>query len=237
MPTPGLSVNPAALALVAAVLFSVDVALAEAPMNTDDAGTLDRGGMKVETIWARDAKTKGVEALFGFGLVENLEMEVGAARARDSNADQSARTRGISFGVKWLPYQNNTGWSLGAGFHYHRTHVDDRDVSEAFTECRYTLAGLASYRRENGQVLHVNLGTLRAEAPGKADTAGVWGIGYEFPIVDRLQLTAEVFGEEHSRPDKAIGLRYELFDGLKISGAFGRGNDRSFGQVGAAWEF
>jgi hypothetical protein len=38
-------------------------------------------------------------------------------------------------------------------------------------------------------------------------------------------------------PDKAIGLRYELFEGFKVSAAVGRGNDRGFGQAGFAWEF
>ena len=40
-----------------------------------------------------------------------------------------------------------------------------------------------------------------------------------------------------ARPDKAIGLRYEVFDGFKLSAAVGRGNDRSFGNLGVAWEF
>jgi len=51
------------------------------------------------------------------------------------------------------------------------------------------------------------------------------------------KLTAEVFGEEGSGPDKALGLRYEVIEGFKISGAIGRGNERGFGQIGFAWEF
>jgi hypothetical protein len=78
---------------------------------------------------------------------------------------------------------------------------------------------------------------VRVKVQGESETVGTWGIGYEFPLMEKLQLTAEAFGEERSRPDKALGLRYEVFDGFKISGAVGRGNDRSFGQVGFAWEF
>ena len=55
--------------------------------------------------------------------------------------------------------------------------------------------------------------------------------------MENLKLTTEVFGEEHSRPDKAIGLRYEIVAGLKLYGSVGRGNDRSFGNIGVAWEF
>lgn len=224
------------LAFSATMLTSSSVR-AEAPMTDDDAGTLDKGGMKVEAVWAKDDKAKGMEALFGFSVIENLEMEVAGAYARDDAADPATKVRGVGFGAKWVPYQNDTGWSLGARFDYGRNRVDDREAGEKFAEHEYALTGLASYRRENAQVLHINLGTARVKAQGESDTVGTWGIGYEFPIVDKLQLTIETYGEEHSRPDKAIGLRCEVFDGFKISAAVGRGNDRSFGQVGAAWEF
>jgi hypothetical protein len=88
----------------------------------------------------------------------------------------------------------------------------------------------------------MNLGAARVKEHGKAqdntsNTLGTWGIGYEFPLIENLQLTVETFGEENSGPDKAIGLRYEIVDGLKAYGAVGRGNDRSFGNLGLAWEF
>lgn len=86
-------------------------------------------------------------------------------------------------------------------------------------------------------MLHLNLGAVRVKGPGESETVGTWGAGYEFPLAENLQLTAEIYGSEHARPDKAIGLRYEVFEGFKISAALGRGNDRSFGQIGFAWEF
>lgn len=225
----------AALAVMS--VFSMSVAHAEGPMATDDAGTLDKGGMKVEAVWAKDDQAKGMEALFGFSVIENLEMEFAGAYAKDDAANPATKARGFGFGAKWVPFQNDTGWSMGARFDYGRSRIDDREADEKFTEREYAVTGLASYRLENGQVLHVNLGAARVKAQGDSDTVGTWGIGYEFPIVDKLQLTVEAFGEEHSRPDKAVGLRYEVIDGFKVSGAVGRGNDRNFGQVGAAWEF
>jgi len=86
-------------------------------------------------------------------------------------------------------------------------------------------------------VVHLNLGTTRVKAQGDSDSVGTWGAGYEHPLAENLKLTAEIFGEEHAGPDKAVGLRYEIVEGLKVSGAVGRGNDRSFGQVGFSWEF
>lgn len=230
---PCITSRTIATIFVFAFALTAQRAIAEGPMATDDAGTLDVGGMKVESVWSKDDKTRGGELLFGFSPIENLELEVAAVRARDDDF----KAKAVGFGAKWVPYQNDTGWSLGARFDDGRTRVTERATSDKFTEREYALTGLASYRLENGQVLHLNLGTVRVKAQGERETLGTWGAGYEFPLAVKLQLTVEAYGEEHARPDKAIGLRYEIFDGFKISGVVGRGNDCSFGQVGFAWEF
>lgn len=224
------------LGFVAAVLLTTPVSRAEAPMHTDDAGTLGKGGMKVEGIWSKDDRAKGGELLFGFSPIENLELEVMATRARDDDF----KFRGTGFGAKWVPFkthEGDTGWSLGVRFDAGHIRVTERATSDKFTEREYALTGLASYHFEEDRVLHINLGAVRMKTLSTSDTLGIWGVGYEFPLVAHLQMTAEVFGTEKARPDKAVGLRYELDDGFKISAAVGRGNDRSFGQIGFAWEF
>lgn len=230
--------SPARLTFLAITALLITApAHAEGPMNVDDAGTLDKGGMKVEAVLGKDDRERSAEALFGFSFIEHLEMEIGLARATDHATDPDSRARGVGFGAKWVPYQNDTGWSLGARVDVGRTRIHDRETPEKFTERSWSVSGLASYRWEGGQVLHLNLGSARTRAQGESETLGTWGVGYEHPLFDRLQLTMEIFGEEHARPDKAIGLRYEIVDGLKVSGAVGRGSERSFGQVGVAWEF
>lgn len=226
-----------ALVSVMAGLIALPSAHAEGPMNTDDAGTLAKGGMKLEGVWSADDETRGGEIVFGFSPLEKLELEVAASRANDGSANPDTKLRGVGFGAKWVPYQNDKGWSFGGRFDYGRTRVTDDEAAEKFHEHEYALTGLASYRLENGQVLHLNLGGLRTRAQGESDTVATWSVGYEFPLMDKLQLTVETFGQEHSSPDKAVGLRYEIADGLKISAAFGRGGERNFGQAGVAWEF
>lgn len=211
--------------------------LAEPPMNVDDAGTLAKGGMKVEGAWSRDDRARGAELVFGFAPVENLEVGIAVASATDRADDPSTRLRGTGIGFKWVPVQNETGWSLGASFGYGRTRVDERVTPVKFTEKEYAFSGLATYRFASAQVIHLNLGAARVKAQGESETLGSWGAGFEQPLAENLKLTAEAFGTERARPDKAIGLRYEVFEGFKISGAVGRGNDRSFGQVGFSWEF
>lgn len=226
------------LAIVAATALLVAMPVrAEGPMNTDDAGTLDKGGMKIEGVLSRDDKERGAEMAIGYGPVENVEVAVTFARANDRTDDPSTKMRGTGIGIKWVPVQNETGWSLGASFGYGSTRVDERSTPDRFTEKEYAFTGLATYRLQNGQVLHMNLGTARTKSQGASDDVGNWSVGYEFPLIDGLQLTVETFGQERTRPDQAVGLRYEIVEGLKVYGAVGHGNDRSFGNLGIAWEF
>lgn len=210
---------------------------AEPPMNVDDAGTLDRGGMKVEGAWRKDDRTRGAELVFGFGPLENVEVGLSVARDRDHADSPATRFGTVGVGFKWVPFQNDVGWSFGARLDFGRTRVTDYVTPDRYTEREIALKGLATWRSEAGHAMHLNLGATRVKSQGQSDTLGTLGAGYEHPLAEKLKLTAEIFGQERGRPDKAIGLRYEVAEGFKLSGALGRGNDRSFGQVGFAWEF
>lgn len=219
-------------------------ARAEPPMHVDDAGTLAKGGMKIEGAWSKDDKTRGLEGVFGFAPIDHLEIGLSLAHEKDRSEDPATKIRGTGVSFKWVPLQNETGWSVGASLAYGHHRVkqaaaeDEEDSSPSkYTAKEYAFSGLATYRFKSEQVVHLNLGATRSKALGERDTVNTWGIGFEQPLVDRLKLTAEIFGEEHSRPDKAIGLRYEIREGLKVSAAIGRGNDRDFGQVGFPGNF
>jgi hypothetical protein len=56
-------------------------------------------------------------------------------------------------------------------------------------------------------------------------------------MTEAFHFTVETYGAQHSGPDRAIGLRYQIVEGLKMSGAVGRGNARTFANAGVAWEF
>ena len=225
------------LFFVASCLMSISLAQAEAPMSVDDASTLDKGGLKLEGTWRKDNKKKGPELVFGYSPMENVELELSTSRDRDRSATPPTRLNATGFGIKWVPIQNETGWSFGFKFDVGQTRVHDRETPQKFTEREVSINALASFRHSGDHLLHLNLGSKRSKSLDGRSTISTWGVGYELPLVKQLTLTAEVFGEEKSRPDKAIGLRYEIVDGFKISGAVGRGNDRNFGQIGFAWEF
>ncbi len=232
----GLRMTFSTLTAIGLVLGS-GYARAEPPMQVDDAGTLGRGGMKLEGSLSRDDKLRAGELVFGFSVIDDVEIGLDLARATDRTDSPSTKLSGVGMGIKWVPIQNETGWSLGLSLAHGRTRVDERATPAKYTERAYGLTGLATYRWDDGQAAHVNLGLSRVRAEGEGETVGTWGLGYEYPLAEALKLTAEVFGEEHARPDTAIGLRYQVIEGFKLSGAIGRGNGRSFGQVGFAWEF
>lgn len=217
--------------------LAAPTAYAEGPMNTDDAGTLDQGGMKIEAVSKRDGKTRGAELVFGFGPIENVEVGISVAKENNRTNDPSTKNDVNGFVVKWVPIQNDTGWSLGASFGNRGTRVDDRATPERYTSKEFSWAGLATYRLENGQVLHLNMGSKRTKEKGTANDVRNWSIGYEFPLLENLRLTLDAFEAENTKTDSQLGLRYEIQDGLKLYGAVGHGNNRSFSNLGLAWEF
>lgn len=227
----------AALALALCGLTLTLQAQAEAPMHTDDAGTLTRGAMKLEGVFSRDDTTRGVDLIFGAGIAPHLEVALALGRARDSAYTPSTDLTAQGLSLKWVPLQAEEGWSAGARLDVGRTRVHERATAERFTEREYAITALATHRFTNGQVLHFNAGHKTAKVLGERQRAATWAVGYEIPLHEQWQLTTEVFGEQRSRPDKAVGVRYAIAEGIKVSAAVGRGNGRTFGQVGFAWEF
>lgn len=200
-------------------------------MNVDDASTLDKGGAKLEFGWSRDDRAKGLDGAAGFSPLENLEVEIGLARARDAAASPDETTHTYGLALKWVPWQHDTGWSAGLKYEY------GRDRLEGVSTRTHALTGLLTWAFEGGAKLHINLGREFVRERGHSDHANTWGVGVDMPLTPRLDLIVESFGASHSGPERAVGVRYRIADGLKVSAAVGRGNERSFANAGIAWEF
>ena len=220
--------------------FAATPAWAERPMAVDDAGTMDKGGAKVEFGWSRDDNTRGWDAAAGFAPIENLEFEVGFARMHENiGGAPDARIRDLGFAAKWVPLKAEQGLSAGLKFETGRSR-SKVSGEPAATERAHSLTGLATWSFATGQLLHVNIGHEWVRADGPDDSNNTWGMGLDQPLTETLRLTLETFGNtsrDQGCPDKQIGLRWTVADGLKISGAVGNGNGRSFGGAGIAWEF
>ncbi len=218
------------LAVLAALLGGVGTpALAERPMVVDDAGTLARGDAKLEFGWSKDDSVRGLEGAVGYGPIDNVEVELGFGRGKDRDPSPDANVRGIGAAVKWVPLQSETGLSAGLKYEYAREHVSGEG-----TEYANALLGLATWAFSAGPKVHVNLGRAWVR---HGYNVNLWGVGAEFPLTEQFDFTLETFGEEHSGPDRQVGVRYEIAEGLKLSAAAGRGNGRNIANAGVAWEF
>ncbi|SIR22746.1 hypothetical protein SAMN05421829_111131 [Aromatoleum tolulyticum] len=206
-------------------------------MVVDDAGTLDKGGAKLEFGWMRDDQSRGFDAAAGYGPIDNLEVEIAYARARDHEPHPSLWAHGVGGAVKWVPLQAETGLSAGLKAEYARERVDLREGESDEIARASSVTGLATWAFVSGGRVHLNLGREWVRAAGDTHTANTWGLGFEHPLTDDLTIAAEVFGAEDGRPDRQVGLRYEIVEGVQVSGAVGRGSDRTIANVGVAWEF
>lgn len=216
--------------------FAAQPAMAERPMAVDDAGTLDRGGAKLDFGWSKDDRVRGWDAAAGYGPIDNVELELAFEIARDHDTSPRTELSGVGFAAKWVPLQQETGLSAGLKAEIGRARADDQ-LGNKETARTSALTGLASWTFEAGQIIHLNLGHEWERIDGDTEGLNVWGLGFDQPLSERVQLTLEVFGTEHGRPDKAVGLRWEIADGLKVSVAAGYGSSRSFANTGVAWEF
>lgn len=205
-------------------------------MVVDDAGTLPKGGGKLELAWVKDDRTRQWETAAGFSPIDHLEVEIGFSHGRDTASSPDTRLQGLGLAVKWVPIQAEQGLSAGLRFEKGRTRVDTR-LDPEFSEHDRALQGLLTWTFENTTRLHVNLGRSWLRSTDEKSAVNTWGLGLDQPLLANINLTLEIFGEEHQQPDRQLGLRWTVVEGLKLSVATGQGNHRRFGSAGLAWEF
>ncbi len=166
-------------------------------MHTDDAGTLAQGRSEAGSRCVPRRQDPGR----GFGGGRRRSLQVWRwkpcwAVAKDKQHEPATTYRGLGFGLKWVPLQSDTGWSAGGRLDWGRTRVRDDATPGRWTEREFALTALATYRLASGQALHLNAGRKVVKAQGTSQSAATWAAGYEWPLAQQLQATAEVYGEQ-----------------------------------------
>lgn len=138
--------------------FAAQPVMAERPMAVDDAGTLDRGGAKLDFGWSRDDQVRGLNAAAGYGPVDNLELELAFEMARDHDTSPRTEFTGAGFAAKWVPLQQEAGLSAGLKVELGRARADNQ-IGNKETPYTRALIGLASWAFESGQLIHLNWAT------------------------------------------------------------------------------
>ena len=215
-------------------LLMATAVYAESPMFTDDAGTMAPGQQKLEFVWQKDAHTHQPVLAWGISPLENLELGLSTGRGTDSTTTDKVLAHTVS--VKWVPLQAAQSWSAGLRWDWIYETTQSPGQPDALVH-GYALTALASYRQSEGGTWHLNWGKNYRTLVTGTQNASIWALGYDHPLGEKLTVTAEIHSQTAQSPDKALGLRYEIREGLKLSGALGRGNERQFGQLGLAWEY
>ena len=201
-------------------------------MVVDDAGGLERGGAKVEFGLNKDVDAVGGEAAVGYVPVDHIELELAVGRARSDGTATVETIRAVGAALKWVPIQAETGLSAGFKYAFGHERVSGSPIRHA-----NAVSALVSWRFEGGSAVHANLGREWSRSGGDRDAVNIWGVGVEVPLAPRLCATVEAFGLEHEGMARQAGLRYEIAEGLKVSGAVGHGAQRSLANLGLTWEF
>jgi hypothetical protein len=213
------------------------IVAAESPMHVDDAGSLDRGQFKVESIVQKVGKQTEYSGAVGVGVGGGLEIEASRMLGRDRALSPHDDLSASSLAFKWVPYQSETAWSFGTRLEFGRlASASGIDPSRAI-ERSGLLLGLASYRFNEHSAAHLNFGGTRIRADSSNSFARVWGVGAELGIFRQTQLTAEWYGQTGEGPLGALGLRYRLLPSVKLSAAAGRGAETTLYQVGVSLEY
>ncbi|MBL8372326.1 MAG: hypothetical protein JNK28_13140 [Burkholderiaceae bacterium] len=219
--------------LAAALSLWCAGAFAEAPMVTDDAGTLGKGGYKVEFEWAREGSVRGPALGFGFAPVEHLEIGLVVARASDHATVPSTaeRTTGLSF--KWVPL---TWGETTAGLKLELANARP-DGAPRVRDTALTL--LLTHRYDGGHAVHLNLGPAVARPQGgPSQSVNTWSIGGEWALSPTVSLTGDLFGDSGpGDTGRQLGLRWRVQEGVALSIGLGRQNGQNLGRAVAAWEF
>lgn len=206
-------------------------ARAEAPMITDDAGTLDKGEMKLEAGLQRTGSERGQFVAYGLAPIDNLELGIALQGLRDRNL--SARGTATTLSAKWIPYQTDL---LSAGVKLESSAIQTKIPGLKDSSQLNTLTGLASWRWPSGHALHANLGYSKESG----NSTRLWAVGGELPVHTAVQLTADVYGSRSggvSQTGQQVGVRWAVKPGLKVSLAWGRTTGASTGSLGTSWEF
>jgi hypothetical protein len=214
------------VAILMAAAFSSAAVYAEAPMVTDDAGTLDVGGKKIEGGFSKSGSTRAYGLSGGFAPIENVEIGAGLQHVRDSSVPASGNATALS--AKWIPIKSGI-FSAGVKLEYVRLKSGGSSGNAT------TFTALGSARFESGYVLHANIG--RTNNSGGGGHSNNWAIGGEAPVADKVQLTADIYSSTGSDTGKQIGVRWEIQKGLKLSAALGRYNSANTAFAGFSWEF
>jgi hypothetical protein len=196
------------------------------PLQTEDAGVLERGDCEVELAVARERgeqpTVRGGRAQFGCGVGLHSQLAVSLGRARDSTERSDAAA--VS-GKTWLREltDDHTGVTIAwaAGWLRPRGGSTGREAADVRAVVTHPIGAW---------LLHANVGWNRDALEHRDST--VWGAAVERTGLGPVDAMVEFFGDDRDRPWANAGLRWHAVqDRVFVDGSYGRRLHRDGGTL------
>jgi hypothetical protein len=187
------------------------------PLQTEDAGVLERGACEIELVGSRLEEealptVRGGSAQFGCGVGISSQFALAAGQARSGGARSDALALLGKTALRTLT-DDSAGiviaWAVGA----------DQPSGESFRHATTELK-LVATQPLGAWLLHGNFGTARSERERLNRT--VWSAAAERTGLGPIDAMAEVFGDDRSDAWLNGALRWHAIDDkLFIDGSYG----------------
>jgi hypothetical protein len=214
--------SPSRVARISAIatlaFLSIHLAWAGRPLQTEDAGILDRGACELESVRSHqraDGNTdreNSIQLGCGVGLSTQLALAFGQARVSDASA------HGMQFSGK-------TGLWQGAGdnapgFSVAYVVTSSKDNTHGWRH-EATDVNFVYSQPLNDYTLHANLGPSRDEVARLHKMN--WALALEHADIGAWAPMAEIYGDNKEPPWWNLGLRYTAVPNkLELNASFGR---------------
>jgi hypothetical protein len=213
-------------------LLVAEPAHAIRPFVTDDAHTVGRGRLQLETYWRRDRRTLQQWVLPAFGPAEWLELTAGGVHGLSglgpSSGSRSYAIAGPLFQGKFLVHPTIPNHLPGVGVVVGGVTPAGRGGFEApgWSGFPY-LAVTQAFFKEDDFLIHVNVGVSTIAAAGLDPVRMTWGIGTQVETFFDFHLIGEIFsGDPYTAGTGGAyqaGFRIIFNDHLQLDGTWGGG--------------
>lgn len=220
-----------AIACASLVVLAAGPAHAIRPFITDDAHTVGRGHLQLETYWRRDKDSFQHWMLPAIGPVEWMELTLGGvhgvAQLRQPGKPSYAIAGPLVQG-KFLLHPTVPNELPGLGVVVGAIPPLGRGGFEAPGASGFAyLAATQAFFKEDDFLIHANVGVSAISAPGIDPAKVTWGIGTQVETVFDFHLIGEVFsGDPYVQGAGGayqLGFREIFNDHLQLDFTFGGG--------------
>jgi hypothetical protein len=204
--------------------------LAIRPFVTDDAHTVGKGHVQLETYWRRDRRSLQHWVLPAVGPVQWLELTLGAVHGFSNlgNGKPVYALGGPIAQGKFLLHEAVPNHLPGVGVVVGGVAPAGRGGFEAPGWSGFSyLAVTQAFFKEDDLLIHGNVGISTVSAPGLDPAKVTWGIGSQVETIFNFHLIGELFsGDPYVQKAGGayqLGFRQIFNDHLQLDGTFGGG--------------